>query len=112
MDPLLLTGAVRVALGQLSASTSVRLRIPAGDSELWRQAIAHLPHLKIRPEIVTDASLHLGECSLETGLGSVDLGLRAQLAEIERGFFDRAPRASIAETATPSHGVPQEEAAL
>jgi hypothetical protein len=23
-------------------------------------------------------------------LGSVDLGIRAQLAEIERGFFDRA----------------------
>ncbi|MDR3723832.1 MAG: FliH/SctL family protein [Terracidiphilus sp.] len=111
MDPLLLTGAVRVALGQLSATTSVRLRIPAEDSELWEQAIAHLPNLKLRPQIITDASLHLGECALETGLGSVDLGLRSQLAEIERGFFDRAPRARIAETATPSHGVPQEEAA-
>jgi flagellar assembly protein FliH len=110
MDPLLLTGAVRVALGQLSASTSVRLHIPAEDSELWLQAIAHLPNLKLRPELVADASLHLGECTLETGLGSVDLGLRSQLAEIERGFFDRAPRARIAETATPSHGVPQEEA--
>jgi flagellar assembly protein FliH len=111
MDPLLLTGAVRVALGQLSASTSVRLRIPAEDSELWQQAIAHLPNLKLRPEIVADASLHLGECSLETGLGSVDLGLRAQLAEIERGFFDRAPRARIAETATVGRSIPQEEAA-
>ena len=30
MDPLLLTGAVRVALGQLSGSTEVRLRVPAG----------------------------------------------------------------------------------
>jgi flagellar assembly protein FliH len=28
MDPLLLTGAVRVALGQLSRSTQVRLRVP------------------------------------------------------------------------------------
>jgi hypothetical protein len=26
---------------------------------------------------------------METELGSVDLGVRAQLGEIERGFFDR-----------------------
>jgi flagellar assembly protein FliH len=25
---------------------------------------------------------------LEAGLGTVDLGVRAQIAEIERGFFD------------------------
>ena len=35
MDPLLLTGAVRVALGQLAASTEVRLRVPAAELELW-----------------------------------------------------------------------------
>lgn len=91
MDPLLLTGAVRVALGQLAASTTMRLRIPAPDLALWQEAIAHLPKLQVKPEIVADASLHLGECVIETGLGSVDLGIRAQLAEIERGFFDRAP---------------------
>jgi flagellar assembly protein FliH len=34
--------------------------------------------------------MRLGECALETQLGSVDLGIRAQLGEIERGFFDRA----------------------
>ena len=34
MDPLLLTGAVRVALGQLSGSTEVRLRVPAGRAGL------------------------------------------------------------------------------
>jgi hypothetical protein len=27
---------------------------------------------------------------IKTELGSVDLGIRAQLGEIERGFFDRA----------------------
>jgi flagellar biosynthesis/type III secretory pathway protein FliH len=91
MDPLLLTGAVRVALGQLAATTTVRLRIPAQDEALWREAIAHLPNLEIRPEIVADPAMRLGECMVETGLGSVDLGIRAQMAEIERGFFDRAP---------------------
>jgi flagellar assembly protein FliH len=91
MDPLLLTGAVRVALGQLAASTTVKLRIPAQDEALWREAIAHLPNLEIRPEIVSDPGMRLGDCIVETDLGSVDLGIRAQLAEIERGFFDRAP---------------------
>ena len=35
MDPLLLTGAVRVALGQLSGSTQVRLRVPPAELDLW-----------------------------------------------------------------------------
>jgi flagellar assembly protein FliH len=34
--------------------------------------------------------MRLGDCVVETSLGSVDLGIRSQLAEIERGFFDRA----------------------
>jgi flagellum-specific ATP synthase len=34
--------------------------------------------------------MRLGDCVIETELGSVDLGIRAQLGEIERGFFDRA----------------------
>jgi flagellar assembly protein FliH len=34
--------------------------------------------------------MRLGDCVIETELGSVDLGIRSQLGEIERGFFDRA----------------------
>jgi flagellar assembly protein FliH len=90
MDPLLLTGAVRVALGQLSASTEVRLRVPAGDLALWTEAIALLPNPAVKPALVGDEGLRLGECLIETELGSVDLGVRSQLGEIERGFFDRA----------------------
>jgi flagellar assembly protein FliH len=92
LDPLLLTGAVRVALGQLAGSTTVRLRVPAEDQTLWAEAIEHLPNLAVKPEVIGDCSLELGECRIETQLGSVDLGLRAQLGEIERGFFDRAGR--------------------
>lgn len=92
MDPLLLTGAVRVALGQLSASTEVRLRVPRPDFDLWTEAMALLPNLPARPEVVSEEGLRLGDCLIETKLGTVDLGLRAQLAEIERGFFDRVLR--------------------
>jgi flagellar assembly protein FliH len=88
MDPLLLTGAVRVALGQLSGATQVRLRVPAADLELWKDTIAHLPKLAVRPAVVAGEDLEPGECRMENELGSVDLGIRAQLGEIERGFFE------------------------
>lgn len=90
MDPLLLLGAVRVALGQLSASTLVRLRIPPKELELWTEAIELLPKTGTKLEIVVGENMRLGDCVIETEMGSVDLGVRAQLNEIERGFFDRA----------------------
>jgi flagellar assembly protein FliH len=96
MDPLLLTGAVRVALGQLSGSTQVRLRVPVAELELWTEAIALLPNLAVKPVVTAGEGMRLGDCGIETELGSVDLGIRAQLGEIERGFFDRPgiPRAA------------------
>ncbi|MGD0630790.1 MAG: FliH/SctL family protein [Terracidiphilus sp.] len=90
MDPLLLTGAVRVALGQLSRSTNVKLRIPPAELDLWTEAMALVPNLAIKPTIQAEEGMRLGDCVVETELGSVDLGIRAQLGEIERGFFDRA----------------------
>jgi flagellar assembly protein FliH len=90
MDPLLLTGAVRVALGQLSRSTEVRLRVPEADLDLWTEAMAHIPNLALKPTVLPGEGMRLGDCVIETELGSVDLGIRSQLGEIERGFFDRA----------------------
>jgi flagellar assembly protein FliH len=88
MDPLLLSGAVRVALGQLAESTEVKLRVPAGQREMWAEMLRLMPGLPLRPEVVADAELGATEAALEAGLGTVDLGVRAQIAEIERGFFD------------------------
>jgi flagellar assembly protein FliH len=90
MDPLLLTGAVRVALGQLSGSTQARLRVPQAELALWTEAILLLPNLAVKPTVIAGEGMRLGDCVIETDLGSVDLGIRAQLGEIERGFFDRA----------------------
>ena len=90
MDPLLLSGAVRVALGQLSTTTEVKLRVPEAELELWTEAMALVPNLALKPEVVAGEGLRLGDCVVESKLGTVDLGIRAQLAEIERGFFDRA----------------------
>jgi flagellar assembly protein FliH len=88
MDPLLLTGAVRVALGQLVNTTEVHLRVPADEQEMWADMLRLMPNLPVRPQLTPDDTMKAGECTLETHLGSVDLGVKAQLAEIERGFFD------------------------
>jgi len=90
MDPLLLTGAVRVALGQISGSTQVRLRVPPEDFSLWAEAMTLLPNLAVKPTVIAAEGMRLGDCRIETEMGTVDLGIRAQLSEIERGFFDRA----------------------
>jgi flagellar assembly protein FliH len=88
MDPLLLSGAVRVALGQLAETTEVRLKVPLAEREMWAEMLRLMPNLPLRPELTVDERMSAGECTIETHLGSVDIGVRAQLSEIERGFFD------------------------
>jgi flagellar assembly protein FliH len=92
LDPLLLSGAVRVALEQLGETTGVRLRCPAGQAEAWRERLRLMPNLPFQPEVVGDTALSPGDCRIEARIGSVDLGIRAQLEEIERGFFDLLER--------------------
>lgn len=90
MDPLLLSGAVRVAFGQLAASTTLRLHVPPAEVALWREWVALLPNLAVKPQVEARDGMLLGDCVVETQMGTVDLGVRAQLSEIERGFFDRS----------------------
>ncbi len=90
MDPLLLTGAVRVALGQLAGTTEVHLKVPPADLDLWKEAMGLVPNLALKPIVTAGEGMRLGDCQLESSIGSVDLGIRAQLGEIEQGFFDRA----------------------
>ena len=89
MDPLLLTGAVRVALGQLAGKTEVQLKVPVAQVNLWREAISLIPNLAITPAVVAGDGMRIGDCVIESKVGTVDLGVRSQLGEIERGFFDR-----------------------
>lgn len=95
VDPLLLSGAVRVALGQLQESTTVELRVPASAHEMWTETLRLMPNLPVLPKVVADSEMKDGECVLTTEAGRVDLGVKAQLKEVERGFFDllshRAP---------------------
>jgi flagellar assembly protein FliH len=111
MDPLLLTGAVRVALGQLAGSTEVRLRVPPAEFDLWTESMALVPNLAVKPKVLAGEGMRLGDCVVETKMGCVDLGIRAQMAEIERGFFDRAGGArsgSSSSVPSPETGQPSE----
>ncbi len=104
MDPLLLMGAVRSALGQLAGATEVRLHVPAADADLWKESLSLLPNPPVRPVVIVQSDLRLGECRLEASLGQADLGLRAQLDEIERVLFSRS--AVLPQSPAPTHTEP------
>ena len=88
VDPLLLTGLVHVALEKLDAGTRVRLRANPSDIHFWNEHFAERGGTLTPPELIGDATLSHGECSLETELGSTQISLETQLKEIEQGFFD------------------------
>jgi flagellar assembly protein FliH len=87
MDPTLLAGAARVALDQVSDSSEAVLRVSPSEAEGWKQTIG-LKHVVIE----VDEELPRGEAVLKTRSGTVQLGMRAQLLEIERGFFELLKR--------------------
>jgi flagellar assembly protein FliH len=74
--------------------------VPAKDLDLWTESIALIPNLAVKPTLIAGEGMRLGDCIVETSMGSVDLGVRSQLGEIERGFFDRAG----ATGSSPTHG--------
>jgi flagellar assembly protein FliH len=90
MDPLLLAGAVRVALEKVDEESETRLRVPMNEAELWSEEFEAAGDGAVR--VVGDEGMARGECVLETSVGTVDLGVEAQLGEIERGFFDLMQR--------------------
>lgn len=88
VDPMLLAGAVRVALEKISTGTAIKLRVPASQLEGWRAALSQIPAREPAVEIVADESLSGPECLVVTEMGITDVSLEAQLVEIERGFLD------------------------
>lgn len=86
LDPLLLTATVRVALEKVSDSSTTILRVPPAEIEGWQTMFA--TGTKPVVELVADERLQSGDCVLETHVGRVELGVGAQLEEIEKGFFD------------------------
>jgi len=88
IDPRLLAGIVRVTLEKLDATTKVELHVPPQETTEWRHFFACQPDGTIVPQVLDDAALSPGECRVVTSLGTTDVGLDAQLKEIETGLMD------------------------
>ncbi|MBB5057620.1 flagellar assembly protein FliH [Granulicella aggregans] len=86
IDPLLLSAAVRVALEKVADESETRLRVPASDLPLWQAEFDSLVVSDVK--LIGQEGMARGECVLETTVGTVELGIEAQLGEIERGFYD------------------------
>lgn len=97
LDPLMLRGPVRVALEDARRNAGCVLEVSETEVEKWRQWLgdAGTP-CPIELRVKEDASP--GHCRLEIGASAADLSVNAQLAEIERGFFD------LLQSRTPSIG--------
>jgi flagellar assembly protein FliH len=84
LDPLLLAGVVRVALEKMAEGSTAVLRVPADELTNWQE----LGDWGSSVRLVGDEGMQAGECAIDTNVGRVELGVGAQLEEIERGFFD------------------------
>jgi len=87
LDPLLLRATVRVALDKVAGESGVRLHVAEGQAERWREMFA-AEHGGDAVAVIEDRQLASPDVVLETSVGRVELGVSAQLKEIERGFFD------------------------
>ena len=87
IDPILLAGAVRVALDKMADRSGVVLRVSQPDVDAWK-LLFHATEHSEKPQVTGDARLQKGDCVLETKMGTVELGVSVQLEEIEKGFFD------------------------
>jgi flagellar biosynthesis/type III secretory pathway protein FliH len=84
VDRMVVAGLVKVTIEKLQQGTKVIAHVRPEEGESWRNYFHGNDHLEIRE----DSSLEPRACKLETELGTTDLGLDAQLKEIEQGFFD------------------------
>jgi flagellar assembly protein FliH len=88
IDPLLLSGVVRVALDQVQAGSEVRLRCPPGQLDQWTSFRSTEPDIQAHLCIADDETVEPGQVVLETSAGHAVISLEEQLKEIESGFLD------------------------
>ncbi|MBZ5653735.1 MAG: flagellar assembly protein FliH/Type III secretion system HrpE [Acidobacteriia bacterium] len=84
VDRMVVAGLVKIMLEQMQQGTSVIVRVRPEDRARW----THYFEANSNLQVLEDATLAAGGCLLETELGTADMGLDAQLQEIEKGFFD------------------------
>jgi flagellar assembly protein FliH len=83
-DGLHLRATVKAALVRIQDGSTSTLRVAEEEVALWTEMFQRGSQGRVIVE--GDLRLSSGECVLETTLGRVELGVDAQMEEIERGF--------------------------
>jgi flagellar assembly protein FliH len=86
MNPLALRGVVKAALEEIRDAGTVTLRIPERDVNGWKEILRDGDRPRL--QIIGDSNMQTGQCVIESSVGVADLGIDAQIVEIERGFVD------------------------
>jgi flagellar assembly protein FliH len=87
VDPMLVAALVRVAVEKMHDVSSVSVRVAPANVEKWREYLATSQNGSA-VTVIDDEQLGPEDCILETGLGSAEFSIDAQLKEVEQGFFD------------------------
>jgi flagellar assembly protein FliH len=88
LDPLLLAGMVHVALQKIESGTKTTMRVHPQQVSEFRSYFAHHMGTQDTPEVLEDATVAKECCVLQTTLGTTEIGINAQLKEIEQGLCD------------------------
>jgi flagellar assembly protein FliH len=88
LDPLLLAGMVHVALQKIESGTKTTMRVHPQQVSEFRSYFAHHMETQDTPEVLEDATVAKECCVLQTTLGTTEIGINAQLKEIEQGLCD------------------------
>ncbi len=91
LDPESIEGLIKVALDKLQARESCRVRVHPEQETAIRAALDRASNSG-KVELISDASLQMGDVLFETQHGTIDASIETQLREIERGFADRLKR--------------------
>ena len=86
LDPTLLSALVKIAVDRMQCGSVIRIRVALDDAELWRRS-GNCDGDSARWEIVADETLDLGDCIVETELGTANFGFEAQLRDVEESFM-------------------------
>ena len=87
IDPLLLAGMVRVLLERMEHASKLSVQVNPSEVSEFRAFFArHLPDKQ--PEVIENAEIPSGRCTVRTELGTTEVGPEVQLKEIEQGLLD------------------------
>lgn len=91
-DPKLMAKLVHALLEKLHQNTRVKVRVRPEHLARWRSDLAALNDGQTMIDILEDESVAPGGCVLETELGTTEISLDAQFAEVANGLFDLLAR--------------------